>query len=339
MRDQFGEELEEVLAERLADAAGQNWLSLLKVALIELMQLPGVYLREGLKRQRHTGEGRLMMARVGSWFEENRAQTPWGATLIGLVPFLVTPLIALGEWLLKHGLLDWIGASSLNAVYQNLFYILMGVYMLVLVAGWVRGFPAWVYPYAIQFVFMSFLVSYDFATAFAHIESRIIQNLLTLICVLGLYGIIAGAALLLTRKQIKRPIQAGWDGLSQDIARVSFGLFGLAPFMLRMMFDGLHNDMGWMLARDLLLAVGALVFFRTRREGIGISAMLVTIILAYSVTAVNLAFYWNIQQVLNLPDASNAFQNLRTVLTCAVPIIIFTFGPWWVQRISQPHPD
>lgn len=279
------------------------------------------------------------MARIGAWFEENRAQTPWGLTIIGLVPFLIVPLISLGDWLLKNHVLERTGAPSFNIMFQSIFYLVMGAYMLVLVVGWIRGFPSWVYPFAVQFMFMSFLASFDFMAAFANIEARILQNLLTLISVLGLYAIIAGAALLLTRRDIKRPIQAGWKALSQDISRLCLGLFGLAPLMLRMMFDGLHNDPGWMIARDLLLVVGALVYFRTRREGIGLSAMLVTIILAYSGTAVNLALYWSSQQGSDIPAANNAMKNLTTVLSCAVPIIIFTFGPWWVQRVSQLHSD
>lgn len=332
MREQFGEEIEEVLAERLENAADQSWWLLLKVVVDELIQLPGVYLRERFNGQRQTGEGRLMMARIGTWFEENRAQTPWGSTIIGLVPFLIVPLVSLGDWLLGDSIPEWAGPA-----YG--FYLLMGAYMLVLVVGWVRGFPSWVYPFAIQFVFMSFLASFDLMAAFANIEARIAQNLLTLISFLGLYGMIAGVALLITRKDIKRPIQTGWKALSQDISRLSLGLFGFAPMMLRFMIDGLHNDPGWMLARDLLLVVGALIYFRSRREGIGVSAMLVSIILAFSVTGGNLALYWSSQQATDLSAASVAMKHIRMLLSCAVPIIFFTFGPWWVQRVSRLHSD
>lgn len=339
MREQFGEEIGQVLAERLENAADQSWWLLLEVVVDELIKLPGVYLRERFNGQRHTGVGRLMMARIGAWFEENRAQTPWGSTLIGLVPFLIIPLVNLGSWLLERGVSQGMGAPSLSAVFGNVFYLLVGVYMLVLVVGWVRGFPAWVYPFAFQFMFMSLLMGLLFMDVFAHIEARILQNLLTVLSVLGLYGIIDGAALLLTRKNIRRPIQAGWNGLSHDVTRFSLGLFGLAPLVMTVTFDGLHIDLGWKIARDILLAVGALIYFRSRREGIGVGAMLVTMILAFSGTAVNLTLYWSSQQGVDLSAASNAMKNLTTVLSCAVPIIIFTFGPWWVQRVSQLHSD
>lgn len=338
MRDQFGGEIEDVLVERLENAANRSWWLLLKVFVDELVQLPGVYFRQSVVGQRFAGEGRAIMGRLGTLFEQNRAPTPWRWTLVGLIAFSITPLMALIEWLLHQGGLEWIGAPSFQAVYYVCFYLIIVGYMLVLVVGWVRGFPTWVYPFVIQFALFSVLAGYDFGLFYAKIEATIVRNLLTLLSVLGLYAFIAAAALLITRMDIKRPIQVGWKGLSEDVARLSFGLFGLAPLMLRVMFDGLHNDPGWMLARDLVLAAGALVYFRARREGLAIGALLATIILAYGATAVNLAVYWSGQQALDLPDARNALQNLNTVLSCAVPIIVFTFGPWWVYRLTQQKP-
>ena len=148
-------------------------------------------------------------------------------------------------------------------------------------------------------------------------------------------GLVILTALIFTRKDIIRPFAVGLRELRADLTRVSFGLYGFTPFILMIFFDEMHGEELFLALTNLFLGACALVYLRTRRVALGIGAMLGGLLLAYSASAVYLWWYWEGRLVPGLATPIDGLSNMIGTMTCVLPIIILTLGPWLIYRIGR----
>ncbi len=333
LRQEFGDELEEVLSERMADAAARGWLPLLRLALHELLQLPGLHIREK-SRSKVLGGG-LAMSKP-SIFDDKKEPTPWGWALLGLIPFLFGPIgwVFQQVFLLVNGLrvLPTGPFAILPIIYAYLVLILL--ICAILVVAWVKGFPAWSYGLGMTF----FLVCLYLMSV--RIPGLMIFGLNLGRNVIGLFAwvplaVIILPALIITRRNINQPFTLGLTGLREDFTRVSFGLFAFTPFIMWIIFDEVHGEEPFLLLSSLFLGGCALVYLRARRVALGVGAMLGGMVLAYALSGFYLWWYWEGRVVEYLPEPIDGFSNMIGTMTCAIPVIILTLGPWLVYRIGR----
>lgn len=333
LRQEFGDELEEVLSERMFDAAALGWLPLLRLALHELLQLPGLHAREKASKLFWGG---ITMSKP-SIFDDLKEPTPWGWAVLGLIPFLFGPLGMLVQQVFWRNASAGVPTAGPFAV-QVIGYIYLALILAisaVLVAAWVNGFPVWSYSIIVIFLLFSLYmtnVAMPGLTLFGHVfRSNELMGLLAWIPL----GLVILTALILTRKDISRPFTQGLNGLREDFTRVSFGLFGLTPFIMWIMFDEVHGEEPFLLVANLLLAGCALAYLRARRVAVGVGAMLAGMLLAYSATGLYLWWWWEGRVVEYLPEPIDGFSNMIGTLICTLPLIILTLGPWLVYRIGR----
>ena len=67
----------------------------------------------------------------------------WGETLVALVPFLIFPVVFLLAMLLTPFIQEVI--DPIWGLYISLGVI--GILLIVMLVGWVKNFPRWVFPY------------------------------------------------------------------------------------------------------------------------------------------------------------------------------------------------
>ena len=333
LRGQFGDELEAVLLERLESAAARGWLALMWAALHELLQLPGLYARE--KAPRWAGGGSTMQK--PSIFDDLKEPTPWGWALLGLIPFLFGPIgwVFRQVFLLVNGLRVLpTGPFAIQAI-GYAYLLLIFLICAVLVTGWIKGFPAWSYGLGMIFLLFSLYmtnVAMPGLTLFGYVfRSNQLMGLLAWIPL----GIVVLAALVLTRKNIAWPFQAGIRALRDDFTRVSFGLFAFTPFIMWIIFDEVHGEEPFLLLSSLVLGGCALLYLRARRVALGVGAMLAGMVLAFTISAFYLWWYWDGRVVEYLPEPIDGFSNMIGTMTCAIPVIILTLGPWLIYRIGR----
>lgn len=333
LRKEFGDELEEVLSERMLDAADRGWLPLLGLALHELLQLPGLHARE--KASKLLGGGITMSN--PSIFDDLKEPTPWGWALLGLIPFLFGPI----GWVFQRVFLLVTGLGGLPTgpfaiqVIGYAYLLLILSICAVLVTAWVKGFPAWSYGLGMIFLLVSLYmtsVAMPGLTLFGYVfRSNQLMGLLAWIPL----GIVVLAAFVLTREDIARPFQMGIRALRDDFTRVSFGLFAFTPFIMWIFFDEVHGEEPFLLLSSLLLGGCALAYLRARRVAIGVGAMLAGMLLAYSATGLYLWWWWEGRVVEYLPEPIDGFSNMIGTLTCALPLIVLTLGPWLIYRVTR----
>lgn len=349
---QFGDELEEVLTEQLADAGARGWLPLLGAALYELLQLPGLHARERIYRK----TGVAMQANTANGLNQTRQPVSWGWALLGVLPFLFV-LLAVLYGNLVEVIWNQYGAAFVSDhdsftswMYSAGYTVALALYMPVLIAGWVRGFPVWFYPFAVQFVILIAVSSeYDpFGTNIARLYRLlgqlipaeraspimvILGNLLWLLQFLVPFAIVIGASLLLTRRDKRRPLQDGLAAMVGDLTRLSFGIFALAPLFIPVIWDGLPGAGPLSLLPHVLLGAAALGYLRARRLSAGVAAIVAGFVLSYGITIVFDMLDWNGMQ----PSWKTSTGQLE-MLSCVLPFLLFTLGPWLIHRYNHRHP-
>ena len=352
MRGQFGVEMEDVLAQHLEETAARGWIALILAALYELLRLPGVHIRERIYHK----TGVAMETGMGNGLDQARPPVPWGWSVLGMLPFLFVLLAVL-----YGNLVEWIWSQSggtlaadhdtfRDGMYNAGYNIALVAYIPILITGWVRAFPVWIYPFMVQFiVLIAVSTEYDpFGTNIARLYRFlgsvipagraspgmvILGNILWLLNFLGPLAVVAGVSLFLTRNDKRRSFREGLKALTHDLTRLSFGIFALAPLFIPVIWDGIPGPRLFSLLPHLLLGASALIYLRARHLRLGVTAVVTGFVLSYGLTIVFDRVDWSGAQA-----AWKTSTSLVETLTCVIPFFLFTLGPWMIHRYNQRHP-
>jgi hypothetical protein len=245
LRSEFGDEMEAVFSQGLAEAGDRGRAALLQFLWLELSDLPPSLVREHLA-EKHGGD---MTAPP----ETPIPPLSWPATAAGVWPFLIGLLAVL--WGYPHPPSGWRTepwAQTLQAA------IILGSLLLGFGLGWLRQFPRWSYPYtAFIFTILLFLP---------------VGNLLNSLALgleawlgLGLAFLWLGGAGLLWLARRWKPLQPLYWGVRLDWTQACYGMSVVASIF----FTSIDHDEDPFLALDvilpgLLLALAALVYLRLR---------------------------------------------------------------------------
>jgi hypothetical protein len=268
--DEFGEEMGHVFAQALSgldDSGTPSTTRRLKMARLffrEVWHFPLAYL-DARRYHASLGDGETP-AGTASYGEGEVTETwvgrraPWGAALVGALPFLLYGLAYLlngfaelgGHNRLAFNLLD--GSLNRPAI---LLTLPMGVYFvcaLGLLFGVLKGFPRWSYAYLGMCLYFGW--SYNNQNYYGLFYKW--WGWLPLLA-----AIILGLLLTRSLKPLARLLQGAWN----DWTRLSFALYAFAsPLVMVVFFD---DDWGVLQLYGLffdtvLLAAGAVAFLRSR---------------------------------------------------------------------------
>ena len=285
MEDVFRQAIQEATMGEASDvaAASRGQGALVRLCLRELRDWPAALGREwaaSLRAGVRPGqEGGIMEDRPSM---HGAAPAPWGEALLGAAALLVPGLaLALAELPTLH---PWWPAFYFGAY----LFILLG-----LLAGWVRGFPRWSYPYVgYGLVWPLWLssVSTPGLRLLGYAFSR--HQPWGWRAWLGL-GAVAILALLLTRSL--RPLARLFTGAWRDWTRLSFALYGGLPLALWGLFDEVHrpHPVPYLILASLCLAAGALAYMRSGTDAGRLLSLLAGLTSSWLVSTVGLATYWH----------------------------------------------
>jgi hypothetical protein len=195
--------------------------------------------------------------------------------LLALGPFLIWPLVLLFR--------NWMLVPSLSTV-VILFILLM--LLVALLAGWVKGFPRWCFPYwGFVFLIAFYLLNFR-GTIFGKpfMGSWLVWIPLLVVAVFGT---------LWTRslRPVYRLIRSIWE----DWTRVSFAIYGLLPLMLIAIYDEVSDKASQpaLTGLMLVLAAGALLSMRSTNIWTRIAWLVAGFSLCWVLATLHLGFYWN----------------------------------------------
>ncbi len=336
LRDRFGDEIEQVLSEHLLEAAGQGWFSFLRTVLRELVQFPGIHLRQRLSPGASVHGGITMSEQIENILADTHEPTSWGWALVGLLPFFFS-WIYWGFAKILGGLFGIPAHSSIPLhmqIFSHAFFALVVLVSAILVIAWTRGFPAWSYTLGFYFfVFSLYLynASMPGLTLFGYQFGRRILRGFALIPL----GVVVLVSLILTRKNPSAPVLKGVNDLARDFSRASLGLFGLTPFFLRLLYDEVIGEEIFLMVVDLILAACALVYLRARRTAVGLIVLFGSQFAIFSISAVFMGIYWNGPHENFTPSPGSGWQNFFGSLFCILPVFFLTLFPWLLHLFKR----
>lgn len=216
----------------------------------------------------------------------------WAEVLAGMVPFLLYPLLFLVVGPAMEALLAyldppdsiWPAASSIWAL------ILVSPFLGALVVSWVSGFPRWCFPYwGLALLFSAFLTGT--ATPDLWVFGQGIGRG-------DLWGwrafvplLVVGAVATLVRRSLL-PLEQLVSGVQRDWTRIAFAVYGTLPWMLMVAFDSVQGETIPLSLLSGVLAVGALMYVRSRQIWQRMLALLVTLTVVWIAAAAYLQWYW-----------------------------------------------
>ncbi len=258
---------------------------------------------------------------IGTALRDVHGQGSWSEALAGMVPLLVFGLaMALNEHLIR---LAW-------SAYGTTVYCFAACYFVLLIGlgvGWAKGFPRWSYPYG-----GLVLVSTWWWMGLNSPRVWILNGPGAWIPLL----MMAAVALLLTRSW--RPLRQLPAGVWHDWTRLSFGLYGCLPLIVWLLFDEVTAPYPapYLAASAVVLAGGALAYVRSARTPQRALALLMGMTLAWGVTTVGVAIYWDGRLMPWMTEPFHWYEQVQPMVITWVVLAALMFAPALLSLFRRP---
>ena len=332
-QSEFADEMLQVFAELVGESAAGRPFTLVKTVLTELSSLPGEALRQHLNGIQ----------------DPEKAARPRDARWEG-PPSSKEMLITLAIFVLPavNILLNLAPAVSVRV----LVWLMALLFLAVLFAGVLRGFPRWSLPYlGLALSVASFLFLFQWAadlvapsmlsrlTPAPHDESTwlLLQAFwagLMWFSLFVLTFLVLGVLALLRRFR-----SLSWR-IQQDWTIMSYILYAGAMFTLLLAFDQYRYKEPYAIASTLCLTTGAWLYLRSSKKWQRTLALLTGLTLAVSAAvAGQLPIVpdqdWRLWLAWHPPESERWFEARRTILEWGW-MVLFILAPSWLRLFSKP---
>jgi len=208
---------------------------------------------------------------------------------------------------------------------STVFLIVLAALMTVLIVSWRNGFPRWSLPLWVLMLVLSLYMMNAATPGLWFFGYSSGHN--------GLWGwrswiplaVVAVIALVWTRSL--HPLGDLIGGVWRDWTRLSFGLYGLMPFVLLIAFDEIIGEELVLLVLDIILALGAVVYMRVTQEWQRALALLIAILVCWSAATMFKAAYWSVPHERGLTWVTPWESTARNMLTMGGGILVVMFAP------------
>ena len=253
-RDEYGDELRVVFGLSFDAAMKAGWTEALRVALHELVGLPGAILYEHLRERR-----KMMAGKSVSWFDFEPGSR--NEILAALAPFLLGAALPT--------LVSLIGNSIdiplwIQIVFTLFMWFLIGS---LLILGFMKSAPRWFMPYLgvplsiISLIVANFMINPEWhGFPFLRDASWFVRQ----IFYLGMIwmGLIVSILLVFLLTRLIPRLRAFHQRLRDDWTLLCFILYGAMPFVIFLSFDEFKHYEPYLLLSFLVLALGGWLYMR-----------------------------------------------------------------------------
>lgn len=279
-RSEFADEMSEVFEQAARDAS-RNPLTLISLFLLELISLPAALLRVRRPIAINVSQPDGLPASQNLPLDWS-----WRELLLTLLVFLLPASILLSDQFSSHPApLGWLAVSMFLA--------------LMLVIGWLGGFPLWSAPYVgIVLVIAGYLVVFEWVVGLAtpalisgfspgrwdHSTYLLLQVASKGLLWLMLFCLTLLVVILLSIIRRFQPLAAR---VRQDWSMISYILYGEAIFALYFLYNSQGFDPNFAFASLLCLLAGIWFFLRSQAHGQRLLALVSCLTLAVALGAMD----------------------------------------------------
>lgn len=207
----------------------------------------------------------------------------WAETLAALGFLLIFPLFFVIALLLMPIVKDfsepWFGLF--------IFFAAMGMLWSVLVIGWMKDFPRWVFPYWGVALLISIYMHFFTGTISGYQVKGNWWVWLPLASVM-----LAGFLWSRTWEPLRRLLSSLW----QDWTQLSFAFYGALPLLVIAAYDEVHNEGPFVALILVILGLGAIGYMQTNTPWQRFAWLLGGFMLGWIILIVHQCIYWNGRQ-------------------------------------------
>ncbi len=238
----------------------------------------------------------------------------WKETLLALGPILLFPLVLLIGLLLALLVKD----PASPAPGLGIALAAIGILLIVMVAGWVKDFPRWVFPYW-GFTFLISLYVYKFTGTMAGQQVR------------GSWWAwmpLAGVVLVgsLWARNL-RPLSALLNAIWRDWTLLSFSFYGALPLLFIAAYDEVRNEGPVLILIMLILAAGTILYMRTENIWHRFACLVGGFSVGWTVLMVQQAMYWNGRQEEWMPEPGSWIETLNWTSRSGAILMLILVAP------------
>ena len=274
------------------------------------------FYKERSMRQNHEG----FIETQKSGYEETQKPEPWGKVALGVGPFLLLPLIGLLGLILTP-----IAAQmSLPGLWTGIALVFFVAPLILIVAGWVKDFPRWCFPYW-GFVLLILLYLQTFNGTI--MDKAFKGDWRVWLVVVAIAGI--G---LLWRRSLQ-PVYKLFNSIWKDWTLLSFTCYGALPLMFFAAYDETRNTTIVIMFFILILAVGAALYMRSTNKWQRIASLVGGFGLAWSGVMIHLMLYWSGRSEPWMENPASWVETLKWTSRLGAVIMVALMAPVVIEGI------
>ena len=209
--------------------------------------------------------------------QTSREIAPWGETAAGLLPVIILSMAATLE-----------GTSFNSWLLYTLLILLVALPVIGVYVAWKRGFTRWSFPYLA-------LVVLDILLVFPIIAGQFVTSIWWIPFVQ--VGLILLLVFLFYRRVVDRRGKTTQTDspAKHDWTQILFGVQTLTPMLVVVIFDEIAIALKtpFLLLTGFILALGGLVYMRSRLRWLGVAALLSSILLVTVMANSMAGIYWH----------------------------------------------
>lgn len=245
----------------------------------------------------------------------------WRGTLLALGPFLFI-LVFLLIGILAIPLIN---VQAGPAIALGITLGMIGVFLIIMLAGWVKNFPRWVFPYW-GFVLILSLYVYTFTGTMAGYQVK------------GdwwAWAPVAGVAVvgsLLARGL--RPVYALLKTVWRDWTSLSFVFYGALPWLFVFAYDEVRNDEIALAAIMLILAAGAVFHMRTNTTWHRLASLVGGFTVGWIILMIHQGIYWNGRQEFWMQEPGTWMETVNWTSQFGALLMLILVAPVLVEILQ-----
>ena len=254
----------------------------------------------------------------------------WGETLLALVPFLLFPLI----FLLSVILTPFIKNLPDPAIGLGIAFGVLGVLLIIMIAGWVKEFPSWVFPYWGFILLITFYMRNFTGTVFGY---QVRGDWWAWMPVAGV--VVIGSLWV----RSLRPVSVLFKSVWKDWTTLSFVFYGALPLLVIAAYDEVHNDGPILSVIMLILGIGVAVYMRTENRWHRFACLVGGFSLGWATLMIHQSIYWNGRQDYWMPHPGSWQETLNwtgqfgsTLMLILVAPVLVEFLHWAIKSRQTP---
>ena len=244
----------------------------------------------------------------------------WGETLLALVPFLLFPLV----FLLSAILTPFIKNPPDPAIALGITFGVLGVLLIIMIAGWVKEFPGWVFPYW-GFILLITLYMRNFTgTVFGY---QVRGDWWAWVPVVGV--IVIGSLWARSLRPVSVLLKSVW----KDWTLLSFVFYGALPLLFIVAYDEVHNDGPILSAIMLILGIGVTVYMRTKNIWHKFACLVGGFSLGWVTLMIQQSIYWNGRQDDWMPHPGSWIDTLNWTSKFGATLMLILVAPVVIELL------